>query len=87
MIICDLDYLESLPETYAQHINGGDALAISDFSANGYGDATDITTVIDNRAISDPAGRYHIATSYINIIAKFEKNFSVVSSSYALVTS
>ena len=83
MRISDLDYLESIPETDAMHVNGGRAIAISEFLALVYGDVSNISTIVKNRSVS--GGDRDSASSYVNVTATgIDDGYLVVSSfSYA----
>jgi hypothetical protein len=50
MIISDLDYLDSISDTSAMLVNGGIAIASSEFSANTRGIFSNTTTRVENLA-------------------------------------
>lgn len=82
MIISDIDYLDSISETSAMHVNGGgSALAISEFLAQAYGDSTSVISYIRNRAVSQP--RKSSASSSALVAASGGDALVIVSASSA----
>lgn len=79
MIISDIDYLESLDETYTKHLNGGRAIAISGFSAEAYGNSTNISIILKNRAISRSGFDFTSSSVRITSIASGDNAISSVS--------
>jgi hypothetical protein len=80
MHICDLDYLESIPETSTIHLNGGRAVAISAFSASAFGDATSINTFLQNLAISRSGGSFANSSVHVTSISSGGSTFASASS-------
>lgn len=50
MIISDLDYLDSITDTSAMLVNGGGAIASSEFLASANGISSNTTTRVENLA-------------------------------------
>ena len=68
MIISDLDYLDSILETDAVHLNGGNAVANSGAWAIASGSSTATNIVFQNLAISNRSGS--LAASSVRSSAK-----------------
>jgi hypothetical protein len=68
MIISDLDYLDSILETDAIHLNGGSAVANSTAWAVASGSSTATSILFQNLAISNPNGS--LAASSVRSSAK-----------------
>jgi len=81
MLICDLDYLDFIPETSTMHLNGGNAVAISGFSASAFGDATSIDTVLKN--LTSSRSGYFLATSSVRVTST-SSNGSIFASASSL---
>lgn len=80
MIISNLDYLESIPETCAMYLNGGNSIANANFSAYVYGDSTNINTIVKNLANSSFG--HNNASSYVSVsFTGLNDGYSTVSSS------
>lgn len=69
MIISDLDYLDSILETSAMHLNGSGARAFSKFSAEAYGKSTNISAFVKNLAISKPNTSISMSSVAVSVIA------------------
>lgn len=80
MLICDLDYLDTIPETSTMHLNGGQAVAISAFSASAFGDATSINTFLKNIIISGTGGSFANSSVRVNSISSGGSTFASASS-------
>lgn len=87
MIISDLDYLGSIPETSAIYLNGGDAIAISGFVASAYGSSTSTGTVLNNLVISRPSGSVASSSIKVTAIASGLNVFATASASSTSVVS
>jgi hypothetical protein len=68
MIISDLDYLDSIVETDAIDLNGGNAVANSTALAIATGSSTATSIIFKNLAISNPGGS--LAASSVRSSAK-----------------
>ena len=80
MHICDLDYLDTIPETCTMHLNGGKAVAISAFSASAFGDATSINSFLKNLTISASGGSFANSSVRVNSISSGGSTFASASS-------
>ena len=87
MIISDLDYLEFMSETHAMQLNGGAAIASSEFFALAFGNSTNTSTIAKNLAIND-TGDGSVAISFIKVtsIASGGNTFASSSASSYSVT-
>ncbi|GAA6621936.1 hypothetical protein NUACC26_077580 [Scytonema sp. NUACC26] len=79
MIIYDIDYLESIDETYTKHLNGGRAVVISEFSANAYGNLTDVSTALDNLVISYSG--FNLTSSSVRVTSRASGDDAIASAS------
>ncbi len=81
MIISDLDYLESVTETSAMDLHGGNYTAISEFSALATGNSNRIKTSVINRVINAPKSSISISSVSLNLAASSSGREAFVSAS------
>ncbi|MEG4323246.1 MULTISPECIES: hypothetical protein [unclassified Microcoleus] len=81
MIISDLDYLDSMPETSAMYLNGSGAVAISGFLATASGMSAYTGTVLNNLVINRPSGSFAISSANVISIASGGTVFASASAS------
>jgi hypothetical protein len=79
MIISDLSCLDSLSGTDAMYLYGGDAIAISRFSANAFGTSTNTSTFLRNFVRSGSG--VSVATSSVRVSSTASGQNASVSSS------